>query len=129
MKNKSALVLAVAIALIGMVVTPEATAGEPGIAAQVRISFGAGKPRASLGLGAMKRPSAQPHSLRPMIYRPMVQVNLLPSGPRLYANEEKGSGGNRVALIVAGAAVGVLVFAYIVTDDVTDAIVDAIDEA
>ena len=67
-----------------------------------------------------------------------LRLNGLPVGKRLlYANEEeeesgdeapRGSGG-KLTLGVAGVAVGVLILGYIVTDDVTDAILDDIGDS
>ena len=87
-----------------------------------------------------------------MVYRPLVEVsahvsmshkrledlrlNGLPIGKRaLYADEDEeesgaeasdGSGG-KVALGIAGVAVGVLIFEYVLADDITDDFVDAIE--
>lgn len=148
------ILVAAALALLSFVAAPGAAAAEPGMAAQLRISFGAGEPRLRLGIGALKeRPAAQPSPLRPMVFRPMVQLSARVSTPRgriedlrldgllirnlaLYADEgeeengDEGSGGNgtNVALVLGGVAAGVLIVSYLVADDIQDEVLDAILE-
>ncbi|MDE0603657.1 MAG: hypothetical protein OXI18_04560 [bacterium] len=147
--------VAAALALLGFAAAPGAAAAEPGVAAQLSISFGAGEPRLKLGLGAQKeRLGAQPSLLRPMVFRPMVQLSARVSTPRrrledlrldgllirnwaLYADEgeeengDEGSGGNgsRVVMVLGGVAAGVLILSYVVADDIKDDILDAIPDA
>ncbi len=143
-----------ALAVLAISLAPGAAATEPAIAAQLRFSFGAGEPRLSLGLGASeKRFAGRPHSLRPLAYRPFVEVsaplstprrqledlrlNGLPIGKRaLYADEDGEENGDEasdgsvrnIALgVVAGAAVGALILAYMVADDIGDDFVNAIE--
>ena len=149
------ILVAVALALFGLAAAPGAAAAEPGVAAQLRISFGAGEPRVALGLGAQKeRAAAQPSPLRPMVFRPFVQLSARVATPRgrledlrldgllirnlaLYADEgeaengDEGSGGNgsRVVMVIGGVAAGVLILSYVVADDIKDDVLDAIDSA
>ncbi len=149
------ILVAAALALLGIAAAPGAVAAEPGMAAQLSISFGAGDPRLRLGIGALnQRPAAQPTPLRPMVFRPMVQLNARVSTPRgriedlrlkgpfirnlaLYADEgeeengDEGSGGNgsRVVMVLGGVAAGLLIFGYVVADDIKDDVLDAIDSA
>jgi len=147
--------VAASLALLGFAAAPGAAAAEPGVAAQLSISFGAGEPRLKLGLGAHKeRLGAQPSPLRPLVFRPMVQLSARVSTPRrrledlrldgllirnwaLYADEgeeengDEGSGGNgsRVVMVLGGVAAGVLILSYVVADDIKDDILDAIPDA
>ena len=149
------ILVAAALALLGIAAAPGAVAAEPGVAAQLSISFGAGEPRLKLGLGAQKeRLGAQPSPLRPMVFRPMVQLSARVSTPHgriedlrlngpfirnlaLYADEgeeengDEGSGGNgsRVVMVLGGVAAGLLIFGYVVADDIKDDVLDAIDSA
>ena len=152
------ILVAAALALLGIAAAPGAVAAEPGVAAQLSISFGAGEPRLRLGMGAhgaqMERRTVQPSPLRPMVFRPMVQLSARVSTPRgriedlrlkgpfirnlaLYADEgeeengDEGSGGNgsRVVMVLGGVAAGLLIFGYVVADDIKDDVLDAIDSA
>ena len=150
MTNSRILAAAAALAIASITAAPSTANAEPTVAAQFRLSFGTDKPRLSLGLGATEeRPSAGPQRARPITYRPLLEVsarfstsyrqledlrlNGLPIGKQASAaNEnEKGNGGSRntVAIGLAAVAVGVLVFSYVLVDDVTDTIVDAIDDS
>ncbi len=152
------ILVAAALVLLSFVAAPGAAAAEPGMAAQLRISFGAGEPRLRLGLGAqgaqMERRTVQPSPFRPMVFRPVVQLSARVSTPRgriedlrlhgpfirnwaLYTDEDEeengddGSGGNgsRVVMVLGGVAAGVLILSYVVADDIKDDVLDAIDSA